>query len=154
KGSETTINDAILETKLTKNAAGEITGITTDAKNVSSKYMINDDKTINKNAYDQLMNNAENKEFAARHIISTVMADRGMQLDNQFISSQTKINDDGSWTIVQKNEDGKEQTVTAVFDENTHKMNITSETKNRDGSSTITTSDGTNKKTETRPSGA
>lgn len=122
----TTINDAVMETTLLHNEAGEVTGIKTKANNTASKYFIKKDGNVNVEAVDQLMNNAQNKEYAARHIMSTVMKDRGMQLDDTFLSSETKINEDGSWTITQKNEDGKIQTVNAVLDRNTGKMTIDS----------------------------
>lgn len=123
---KTTINDAVMETTLTHNMAGEVTGIKTKANNTASKYFTNRDGTVNVVAVDQLMNNAQNKEYAARHITSTIMQERGMQLDDTFLSSETKINEDGSWTITQKNEDGKVQTVHAVLDRNTGKMSIDS----------------------------
>ena len=146
-GRVTTIKDTIMETELIKDKDGNVIGIKTKAENVSSKYMINDDKTINQNAVDQLMNNAQNKEYAARHIISTVMADRGMQLDNRFLSSQTTINDDGSWTITQKNEDGKLQTINARIENG--KMIIQSDIDDGSGKIKSTISDGLTKRTET-----
>ncbi len=150
-GNTTKIDDTIMEIKLTKDDNGNIVGIDTKAKNVSSQYMINKDKSINQDAVEQLMNNAENKEYAARHIISTVMADRGMQLDNKFLSSQTTINDDGSWTITQKNEDGKLQTINASIQGN--KMIIKSDIDDGSGTIKSTISDGLKKKTETHNRG-
>ena len=46
--------------------------------------------------------------------------------DYQIEGVVGKINEDGSWTITQKNEDGKIQTVNAVLDRNTGKMTIDS----------------------------
>ncbi len=158
---KTTVNDAVMETTLLHNEAGEVTGIKTKAHNTASKYFIKKDGNVNVEAVDQLMNNAQNKEYAARHIMSTVMKDRGMQLDDTFLSSETKINDDGSWTITQKNEDGKIQTVNAVLDRNTGKMTIDSKfddgskktpeqpkTPEQTGTSASKPTDGVNKKSK------
>ncbi len=152
KGNIEKIDDTILTAELTRNDRGEIVGIKTEAKNVSSKYLINSDGTINTNSVQQLMSNSNNKELAARHIVSTVMKDRGMELDDTFLNSKTKINEDGTVTITQKNEDGKIQTVNAGIDATTGRMTITSEIADADGQSNITTSDGINKRTSTRKS--
>ena len=138
---KTTIDDTILATTLRKDNNGNVVGIETKAHNVSSKYLVNKDGTINRTAYDQLMQNAQNKDYAARHIISTVMSQRemslndaGLGLDNRFISSDIKQNQDGSWTITQKNEDGRVQTVTAMMTKD-NRMVIKSEIK--DGNQVI-----------------
>ena len=132
KGNKETINDTILKTELTKNENGDVVGIKTSAKTVSAKYgMTNKDGTVNNAAVSSLMSNSSDKQMAARHIVSSVMKERGMQLDDTFLSSQTKINDDGTVTITQKNEDGKIQTVNARIDEN-NKMIIDSEIKDGD----------------------
>lgn len=155
---KTKINDAVMEVTLSHNAAGEVTGIKTKADNTASKYFTNKDGTVNAQAVDTLMNNVQNKEYAARHIMSSVMQERGMQLDDKFLSSKTTINEDGSWTIVQKNEDGTLQTVNASLDRNTGVMTINSKFDDGSGKIKNVTSTGfntrttTSQKAETRPS--
>ena len=144
KGNTETIDDTILKPQLTKNEKGEFIGINTQAKTVSSKYLINNDNTINQHAVDTLISNSGNKEYAARHIVSEVMKERGMQLDDTFLSSKTQINDDGSFTIIQKNEDGKLQTVNASINRDTGVMTIKSEINDGSGDISTTTSDGIN----------
>ena len=149
KGNSETIDDTILRANITKNADGNVIGITTNAKTVSSKYLINEDKTINQHAINTLMSGTGQKEHAARHIVSEVMKDRGMQLDSKFLSSETKINNDGSFTIVQKNEDGKIQTINASIDKTTGIMTIKSDIADGSGNITSTISDGITPKQQT-----
>lgn len=150
-GTTETIDDTILNTKLTKNSNGNIVGIDTQAKTVSSKYLINEGGTVNTNAVDQLLANSGNKEYAARHVVGEVMKSRGMQLDDRFISSEIKINGNNydSFTIIQKNEDGKLQTINANLDKETGIMTIKSDIDDGSGNITSTISDGIHKNRQT-----
>ena len=112
-GTSQTINDGISKTTNQLDTQGNVIGTTTKFKNVTSNYLVNKDGTINTMAFNQMKNGALNAETAATHMVSTVMQSRGMELDSSFIDRQVKINDDGSFTIIQTNNNQSKQVIHA-----------------------------------------
>ena len=108
-----TTNDAFSKTREFVEADGSISGSETTFKNVSSQYLVNKDGTINKNAFNQIKHGSQNQETAAAAIVGTVMQQRGQKLENTYKNRNVKINDDGSMTINQTNNDGTTQVIQA-----------------------------------------
>lgn len=112
-GTRQTINDGISKTTNQLDTHGNVIGTTTEFKNVTAKHLVNKDGTINTFAFNQMKNGALNAEAAATHMVSAVMQSRGLELDSSFIDRQVKINDDGSFTIVQTNNNQSQQVIHA-----------------------------------------
>ena len=102
-GSTKTINDGISKTVKQYDADGNLIGSKTEFKNVSAAHLLQTDGTLNANAFNQIKNGAGSAETAAVYMVSEVMKSRGIALPDTFADRKVNINDDGSFTLVQKN---------------------------------------------------
>lgn len=145
-GYTRTYNDAFTRTSETLDVNGNITASSTQLNTTSLNKLINKDGTINTYTFNDIKNNAQNSETAAIAMVSAVMQKRGQRFDENFKNRTQKINDDGSITIQQTNNDGSTQLINAQMVDN--QMVIRNATTDKDGNITIIKSNGMQAMTE------
>ncbi len=106
QGMTQTVNDGVSSTTNQYDAQGNLVSSKTDFKNASADKLVKTDGTLNAQAFNQMKNNAANPESAATYMVSEVMESRGLALPNTFTNRDVKINEDGSFTIIQNNQEG------------------------------------------------
>lgn len=144
--SKRSINDSFLSIKERRDRHGDVVGLEIDAKNVSSRYLVDADGFVNNHAVKQIMNSSEDKEMAARFILGKVMEQRGMPLDTRFQDTATRINEDGSMSLVQIENNGSVTKIKAHFVDNQLVINHVSTDAN--GNVTAVSSNGLMSRTE------
>lgn len=105
-GMTQTINDGASTTTNQYDNQGNLVSSKTDYKGTVGDKLIKTDGTLNAKAFNQIKNEATNPESAATYMVSEVMESRGLALPNTFASRDVKINEDGSFTITQSNQEG------------------------------------------------
>ena len=147
KGSVQTTNDAFMGKRTMVDADGKVIGSDVQFENVSSKYLINKDGSINMHAYNQIMNgvSAENKADAMAAMTAMHLKARGQNLDSRFKDRKVTMNKDGSITIQQVNNDDSKQEIRASMVNG--QMIIENKTTSSNGSITLQKSNGMQNKT-------
>lgn len=140
------INDSYMQSRIVTDSKGNVIGIDTQFKDSVSKYLVNKDGTINMNAYNQILANAQNKELAAVAILNKAMQQRGQALDNRFKSRNVQLDKNGNLLVTQLNTDGSQQTISAKMVNG--QMVIQNETQQANGNVITQTSNGIMTKTE------
>lgn len=100
-GGIRTVNDGFMESASVYNSEGETTRTKTDFNNETSKYLINNDGTINTYAMAQMQNGAADRDAADMAIINNVLQARGQGLSQAFASRRATRGNDGSFVIEQ-----------------------------------------------------
>ncbi|MBR1841197.1 MAG: hypothetical protein IJ778_03615, partial [Alphaproteobacteria bacterium] len=100
-GGIRTVNDGFMESASVYNSEGETTRTKTNFNNETSKYLINNDGTINTYAMAQMQNGAADRDAADMAIINNVLQARGQGLSQAFASRRATRGNDGSFVIEQ-----------------------------------------------------
>lgn len=140
------INDGFMKSRIVTDSKGNVIGVDTQFKDSVSKYLVNKDGTINMNAYNQIMANAQDKKLAAAAMVNMAMQQRDQGLNNRFKSRDVQIDKNGNITINQLNNDGSKQTINAKMING--QMVIQNETQYANGDMVTQTSNGIMSKTE------
>ena len=105
-GMTQTVKDGVSTTVNQYDAQGNLVSSKTNFNNASADKLVKTDGTLDAQVFNQIKNGATDAETAATYMVSEVMESRGLKLPDSFTSRDVKINEDGSFTIVQSNNEG------------------------------------------------
>ncbi len=91
---------------------GNVIGKEFDYNSAEANSLVEKDGTANMDAMESFIQKANDKEAAYEAIMLAHLQKRGQGLNSRFRSRSVKINDDGSVTITQVNNDGTTQEIT------------------------------------------
>lgn len=117
KGTTKVQNDNVLKMKEMLDDNGNLIGRHLEFRNVVGG-IIKEDGTTNLQNMNYLIQNSSNKEHAYEALIIAHMQQRKMTLSETFNNRTVTVNKDQSVTIMQTNNDGSRQEITAKIDGN------------------------------------
>ncbi len=142
----TSTNDAFMKKRVITDDKGNVIGTDISFKNTTAKYLVNKDGSTNMHAYNQIMEGSLNKQDALEGMVLAHLDARGQGLDNRFQNRDVQMNEDGSLTIIQTDNDGSQHAINAqMVDGN---MVISHQTADKLGNITRVKSNGVQTKKE------